>query len=106
MSITAEERRIAGRLGFPTEIVAMAKREAGEDAVLSVAEHGSPEEGTPDAALIVSLSRERSESVLEKMRTPLVSQGYMPFLWDATFEFEHKPDSIAVLKTSDSLAPK
>ena len=107
--LTPDETRLAAAIGFEPAALRLVK--AAGDAVFPLEPlAGHPyREGVGEApaagAFSVAVPREQSEPLLAVLRAALVPRGYLPFLAEMTFDFEQKPDRIAVLRTDDPLAP-
>lgn len=98
MVVTDAEREIAQRIGFSERVVIAVKQATGSDRLEAL----TRDEGE---ALLATAPRGTSEELLLGLRGELLPLGYLPFLLDRTLDFQERPDTIAVLKTTDPLAP-
>lgn len=128
-NLTDKEKQIAAKIGFDEAALLRVKQETGPGALAFLSrpldddeqegfdqeyeeydEEKAGDEDEEDAnekwyALIATAPREVSEATLLRLRAPLLETGYLPFLIDQAFDFQDRPDKIAVLKTTDPLAP-
>jgi hypothetical protein len=111
VTLTDDERALAARIGFDEEVLRLVKHETGAATLGSVAksDHWGAEEGgqllQEEYALTAPMPRERTEEVRERLRDTLAPLGYLPFVADATFDFQKRRDTLAVLRSADPLAP-